>query len=175
MVRCEVLVVLILHVLFDYVLHLLRDDDYSNHSKPQRCLNYSCPFLHALEPLQWLHDPLQGKLLDFVIYIFVSLEIFMFIWIHFGQRIPLWWRWYYWANPVAWTLYGLLVSQYGDDEKEVKLSDGVHQVMVKQLLEEVMGYKRDFLGVSAIMVVSFCVFFSLVFAFAIKAFNFQRR
>ncbi|KAL0711599.1 hypothetical protein Bca4012_018577 [Brassica carinata] len=91
------------------------------------------------------------------------------------KRIPLWWRWYYWANPVAWTLYGLLVSQYGDDEKQVKLSDGVHQVMVKQLLEDVMGYKHDFLGVSAIMVVAFCVFFSVVFAFAIKAFNFQRR
>uniref|UniRef100_A0A1J3CWN6 ABC transporter G family member 32 n=1 Tax=Noccaea caerulescens TaxID=107243 RepID=A0A1J3CWN6_NOCCA len=91
------------------------------------------------------------------------------------KRIPLWWRWYYWANPVAWTLYGLLVSQYGDDERLVKLSDGVHQVMVKQLLEDVMGYKHEFLGVSAIMVVAFCVFFSLVFAFAIKAFNFQRR
>lgn len=97
------------------------------------------------------------------------------IWIWFGQRIPLWWRWYYWANPVAWTLYGLLVSQYGDDEREVKLSDGVHKVMVKQLLEEVMGYKHDFLGVSAIMVVAFCVFFSVVFAFSIKTFNFQRR
>ncbi|XP_009140751.2 ABC transporter G family member 32 [Brassica rapa] len=91
------------------------------------------------------------------------------------KRIPLWWRWYYWANPVAWTLYGLLVSQYGDDEREVKLSDGVHKVMVKQLLEEVMGYKHDFLGVSAIMVVAFCVFFSVVFAFSIKTFNFQRR
>lgn len=91
------------------------------------------------------------------------------------KRIPLWWRWYYWANPVAWTLYGLLVSQYGDDEREVKLSDGVHKVMVKQLLEEVMGYKHDFLGVSAIMVVAFCLFFSVVFAFSIKTFNFQRR
>ncbi|CAN6841903.1 unnamed protein product [Brassica oleracea] len=91
------------------------------------------------------------------------------------KRIPLWWRWYYWANPVAWTLYGLLVSQYGDDEREVKLSDGVHKVMVKQLLEEVMGYKHDFLRVSAIMVVAFCLFFSVVFAFSIKTFNFQRR
>lgn len=76
---------------------------------------------------------------------------------------------------MAWTLYGLLVSQYGDDEREVKLSDGVHKVMVKQLLEEVMGYKHDFLGVSAIMVVAFCLFFSVVFAFSIKTFNFQRR
>ncbi|PNX98846.1 pleiotropic drug resistance protein 1-like, partial [Trifolium pratense] len=29
-------------------------------------------------------------------------------------RIPVWWRWYSWANPVAWSLYGLVASQYGD-------------------------------------------------------------
>ncbi|KAI3775043.1 hypothetical protein L1987_49611 [Smallanthus sonchifolius] len=29
-------------------------------------------------------------------------------------KIPIWWRWYYWANPLAWTLYGVIVSQYGD-------------------------------------------------------------
>ncbi|KAH6756618.1 pleiotropic drug resistance 12 [Perilla frutescens var. hirtella] len=30
------------------------------------------------------------------------------------QRTPVWWRWYHWGNPVAWTLYGLVASQYGD-------------------------------------------------------------
>ncbi|PON39969.1 ABC transporter-like [Parasponia andersonii] len=91
------------------------------------------------------------------------------------KRIPIWWRWYYWANPVAWSLYGLLASQYGDDNKLVKLSDGVHQVAIKSLLREVFGYRHDFLGVAGIMVVGFCIFFALIFAFAIKAFNFQRR
>ncbi|XP_010533198.1 PREDICTED: ABC transporter G family member 32 [Tarenaya hassleriana] len=91
------------------------------------------------------------------------------------KRIPIWWRWYYWANPVAWTLYGLLVSQYGDDERQVKLLDGIHRVSTKQLLHDLMGYRHDFLGISAIMVVGFCVFFAFIFAFAIKAFNFQRR
>ncbi|PON49109.1 ABC transporter-like [Trema orientale] len=91
------------------------------------------------------------------------------------KRIPIWWRWYYWANPVAWSLYGLLASQYGDDNKLVKLSDGVHQVAIKSLVREVFGYRHDFLGVAGIMVVGFCIFFALIFAFAIKAFNFQRR
>ncbi|TKY54925.1 ABC transporter G family member 32 [Spatholobus suberectus] len=40
------------------------------------------------------------------------------------KRIPIWWRWYYWANPVAWSLYGLLTSQYGDDNHLVTLSNG---------------------------------------------------
>ncbi|XP_050890340.1 pleiotropic drug resistance protein 1 [Lathyrus oleraceus] len=31
------------------------------------------------------------------------------------SRIPIWWKWYYWMCPVAWTLYGLVASQYGDN------------------------------------------------------------
>lgn len=91
------------------------------------------------------------------------------------KRIPIWWRWYYWANPVAWSLYGLQASQHGDDYGLVKLSDGVHEVTVTKLVREVFGYRHDFLGVAGIMVVGFCIFFALIFAFSIKAFNFQRR
>lgn len=29
------------------------------------------------------------------------------------NSIPWWWRWFYYINPVAWTLYGLIVSQVG--------------------------------------------------------------
>ncbi|CAK7334854.1 unnamed protein product [Dovyalis caffra] len=91
------------------------------------------------------------------------------------KRIPIWWRWYYWANPIAWTLYGLLTSQYGGDNNLMKLSDGDRLLPVKQVLQEVLGYRHDFLGVAGFMVVGFCVLFGVIFAFAIKAFNFQRR
>lgn len=91
------------------------------------------------------------------------------------KRIPIWWSWYYWANPIAWTLYGLLISQYGDDNKLMKLSEGDRLLPVKQVLQEVFGYRHDFLGVAGLMVVGFCVLFGVIFAFAIKAFNFQRR
>ncbi|KAH1067706.1 hypothetical protein J1N35_032693 [Gossypium stocksii] len=91
------------------------------------------------------------------------------------KRIPIWWRWYYWANPIAWSLYGLVVSQYADDERAVKLSDGVHSMPTRQLLEQVFGYRHDFLVIAAVMVAFFVIFFGVIFAFAIKAFNFQRR
>ncbi|OMO57995.1 ABC-2 type transporter [Corchorus olitorius] len=90
------------------------------------------------------------------------------------KRIPIWWRWYYWANPIAWSLYGLVVSQYGDDHRMVKLADGNSWPM-RQLLEHGFGYRHDFLAIAAGMVAFFVVFFALIFAFAIKAFNFQRR
>ncbi|XP_019263263.1 PREDICTED: pleiotropic drug resistance protein 1-like isoform X2 [Nicotiana attenuata] len=84
--------------------------------------------------------------------------------------MPIWWRWYYWANPVAWTLYGLVVSQYGDLQN--KLSD---DQTVEQFLRSYFGFKHDFLGVVAAMTVAYAVVFAFTFAFGIKAFNFQKR
>ncbi|XP_059643285.1 ABC transporter G family member 32-like isoform X2 [Cornus florida] len=91
------------------------------------------------------------------------------------MRIPIWWRWYYWANPIAWSLYGLLSSQYGDIDESIKLADGVQTMPIKQLLEDQFGYRHDLLGIASIVVVGFCLLFAVTFAFAIKSFNFQRR
>ncbi|KAL6223964.1 hypothetical protein ACLB2K_002821 [Fragaria x ananassa] len=91
------------------------------------------------------------------------------------KRIPMWWRWYYWANPVAWSLYGLIVSQYGDDDSLVKLADGETTIPIRLVLKVGLGYRHDFLGVAGVMVVGFCILFAIIFAYAIKAFNFQRR
>ncbi|GLT70614.1 hypothetical protein SLA2020_426820 [Shorea laevis] len=91
------------------------------------------------------------------------------------KRIPIWWRWYYWANPIAWSLYGLVTSQYGDDDRLVYLSDGTNSAPLRQVVEQVLGYRHDFVGVAGVMVTVFVVFFAMIFAFAIKAFNFLRR
>ncbi|ONK80704.1 uncharacterized protein A4U43_C01F20830 [Asparagus officinalis] len=85
-------------------------------------------------------------------------------------RIPVWWRWYFWACPVSWTLYGLCVSQYGDIT--TNLDNGQ---TVKEFLESYFGYKHDFLGEVSAAVIAFSVLFALVFAFGIKFLNFQRR
>ncbi|KAL7259858.1 hypothetical protein ACSBR1_005679 [Camellia fascicularis] len=91
------------------------------------------------------------------------------------KRIPIWWRWYYWANPVAWSLYGLLASQYGDTNQLVKLSDGIHSKPTGLLVKDVFGFRHDFLGIAAFMVVFFCMLFAVIFAYAIKSLNFQKR
>ncbi|XP_019173606.1 PREDICTED: ABC transporter G family member 32-like [Ipomoea nil] len=91
------------------------------------------------------------------------------------MRIPIWWRWYYWANPVAWSLYGLLTSQYGDVNDNVRLPDGVNSLPIKDFLREEFGFRHDFLGVAIVAVCGFCLLFAVIFGFAIKYFNFQRR
>jgi hypothetical protein len=87
-----------------------------------------------------------------------------------SQRMPTWWRWYAWACPVAWTLYGLVASQYGDYRET--LEDGE---MVKDFIDRFYGYSHDRLGYVAAAVVGFAVLFAFVFAFSIKVLNFQRR
>lgn len=86
------------------------------------------------------------------------------------QRIPIWWRWYSWACPIAWTLYGLVASQFGDLDD--MLDTGL---TVKQFVETYFGFRHDFLGVVAVVLIGFPVLFAFVFAFSIKMFNFQKR
>ncbi|THU51833.1 hypothetical protein C4D60_Mb06t35210 [Musa balbisiana] len=86
-------------------------------------------------------------------------------------RIPIWWRWYYWACPVAWTLYGLVTSQFGDIEERLEDTGEV----VSDFLRSYFGFKHSFLGVVAVMVVAFPLLFAFLFAFSIKMLNFQKR
>ncbi|XP_062089780.1 pleiotropic drug resistance protein 1-like isoform X2 [Humulus lupulus] len=87
-------------------------------------------------------------------------------------RIPIWWRWYYWACPIAWTLYGLLVSQFGDVEDVINAETGQ---TVKEYLRSYFGFRHDFLGVVAFVNVLFALLFGTIFAFSIKFLNFQKR
>nr|QVT92329.1 ABC transporter [Salvia miltiorrhiza] len=85
-------------------------------------------------------------------------------------RMPIWWRWYYWATPVSYTLYGFIVSQFGDIETEMDSG-----VTVKKFLEDYFGFERGMLGVVAAILCGFVVLFTFIFAYSIKTFNFQRR
>ncbi|XP_061336755.1 pleiotropic drug resistance protein 1-like isoform X2 [Gastrolobium bilobum] len=85
-------------------------------------------------------------------------------------NIPVWWRWYYWACPVAWTLYGLVASQFGDVTSTIKSNE-----TVKEFLRRYFGYRDDFVGVAAGVVVGFTVLFAIIFAISVKVFSFQRR
>ncbi|KAM0823889.1 hypothetical protein ACQ4PT_070564 [Festuca glaucescens] len=40
------------------------------------------------------------------------------------MAIPIWWRWYYWADPVAWTIYGVVASQFGESAGTISVPAG---------------------------------------------------
>ncbi|KAF5473598.1 hypothetical protein F2P56_010198 [Juglans regia] len=89
-------------------------------------------------------------------------------------QIPIWWRWYYWASPVAWTLYGLVTSQVGDKDSVLEVP-GVGEVPLKLFLKESLGFDYDFLPAVAVAHLGWVLLFFFVFAYGIKFLNFQRR
>ncbi|KAJ3686419.1 hypothetical protein LUZ61_015583 [Rhynchospora tenuis] len=90
------------------------------------------------------------------------------------SRIPGWWVWYYWICPLAWTVYGLIVSQYMDLDDHIMVP-GVGTQPIKQYIREYFGYRSDFMPVVAVVLVAFCVFFAFMYAYCIKKLNFQQR
>ncbi|KAK6264133.1 hypothetical protein SCA6_019567, partial [Theobroma cacao] len=90
-------------------------------------------------------------------------------------RIPGWWVWYYWVCPMAWTIYGLITSQYGEDEHTIKVPGILPDPTVKWYLKHHFAYHYDFMGAVAAVLVGFTVFFAFMFALSIKILNFQIR
>jgi len=94
--------------------------------------------------------------------------------------IPAWWIWYYWICPLAWTMYGLMASQYGDVYTKLTISGDIivsekKLLSVSQWVQDYFGFRHSFLHVVAGMLALWPVLFALIFIFSIKFLNFQRR
>ncbi|KAL2236919.1 pleiotropic drug resistance protein 1 [Sesamum indicum] len=85
-------------------------------------------------------------------------------------RIPVWWRWYYWVTPVAYSLYGFIITQFGDIQDVMDSGE-----TVQDFLRSYFGFRRDMLGVVAAILLGFVVLFTFIFGYSIRTFNFQRR
>ncbi|XP_071709156.1 pleiotropic drug resistance protein 1-like isoform X4 [Rutidosis leptorrhynchoides] len=85
-------------------------------------------------------------------------------------RIPIWWRWYYYICPTAWTLYGLVTSQFGDITGKLDTGE-----TVAEFVHQFYGFEFDYIKYVAVIIVGFTVLFGFIFAYSIKAFNFQKR
>lgn len=90
-------------------------------------------------------------------------------------KIPKWWVWYYWICPIAWTVYGLIISQYGDDVTGITVPGESGKVAIKSYIESHFGYDPNFIGPVAGVLVGFASFFALMFAYCLKTLNFQMR
>ncbi|KAJ9537153.1 hypothetical protein OSB04_029886 [Centaurea solstitialis] len=88
--------------------------------------------------------------------------------------IPIWCRWYYWANPLSWSIYGLIIGQIGQDNNTFEVP-GAGNMVVKAFIKEKFGYEYDFLPVVAMAHVGWILIFFFGFVYAIKYLNFQHR
>ncbi|TVU38822.1 hypothetical protein EJB05_12214, partial [Eragrostis curvula] len=89
--------------------------------------------------------------------------------------IPVWWRWFYWADPVSWTIYGVTASQFGNVGDTVKVPGSATGIVVKDFLDRNLGYKHDFVGYVLLAHFGYILLFVFLFAYGTKALNFQKR
>ncbi|KAL3618291.1 transcription factor [Castilleja foliolosa] len=90
-------------------------------------------------------------------------------------KIPKWWVWYYWICPVAWTVYGLIIGQYGDVQTTIRVAGMSTNPTIKSYIQTHFGYDPDFKGPVAGVLIGFAVFFAFMYAYCIKTLNFQMR
>lgn len=89
--------------------------------------------------------------------------------------MPAWWVWYYWVCPVSWTIYGLIIGQYGDVQDQISIVGSNVTIPISQYLEDHFGFETDYHGQVAAVLICFSVVFAIIYAFCIKTLNFQMR
>jgi hypothetical protein len=77
--------------------------------------------------------------------------------------------------PIAWTLYGLIITQFGDVTSLVYPTGGGDAMEVQAFVSKTFGFHHKLLGLAVSMPVVFTILFASVFAFGIKYLNFQHR
>ncbi|KAM0900483.1 hypothetical protein ACQ4PT_020616 [Festuca glaucescens] len=109
--------------------------------------------------------------LSFVIFIFWNVFSGFII----GRElIPIWWRWVYWANPAAWTVYGLMFSQLGDRTELIRVAGQPDQT-VRQFLEGYLGLEDRYFNLVTCLHLAIIALFAFLFFIFIKYLKFQRR
>eukprot|EP00245_Coleochaete_scutata_P014535 TRINITY_DN6230_c0_g4_i1.p1 TRINITY_DN6230_c0_g4~~TRINITY_DN6230_c0_g4_i1.p1 ORF type:complete len:195 (+),score=38.13 TRINITY_DN6230_c0_g4_i1:1-585(+) len=90
-----------------------------------------------------------------------------------ASRIPGWWIWFYYINPLAWVLYGMIASQLGDVTDIIKLDGDDKEV--RKYVEDYFSFKHELVWLPAVVLTGMLVLFVIVTAHATRKFNFQKR
>ncbi|KAL0543693.1 hypothetical protein IC582_018796 [Cucumis melo] len=110
----------------------------------------------------------------------IAMSFFLSFWNLFSgfmvprPQIPIWWRWYYWLSPIAWTINGLVTSQVGNKGGNLHVAGGV-DIPVKTFLKDTFGFEYDFLPYIALAHFGWVFLYFFVFAYSMKFLNFQKR
>ncbi|XP_062117542.1 pleiotropic drug resistance protein 2-like [Humulus lupulus] len=111
----------------------------------------------------------------------IFLYFFFSFWVLFcgflipRKQIPIWWRWYYWASPVSWTIHGLISSQLGDKDSKMDIPGFDISFPLKDFIKERLDFDYDFLPFVAVAHIGWALLFLFVYAYGIKFINFQKR
>ncbi|KAG9445118.1 hypothetical protein H6P81_016458 [Aristolochia fimbriata] len=134
-------------------------------------LNFVYFALYGMITVSFTPNQKLAAALSFLIFVMWNLFSGFFI---PRPMIPKWWRWFYWANPAAWTVYGLMISQLGDRMDRIHVPGQPDQT-VKEFLNNYMGLSSDHLELMLALHFVVIFLFLIVYGFSIKHVNFQKR
>ena len=80
----------------------------------------------------------------------------------------------YWANPAAWTVYGLMFSQLGDRTELIHVP-GQQDQTVREFVEGYLGLEDRYFNLITYLHVAAIALFVFLFFVSLKHLNFQRR
>ncbi|KAL4428984.1 hypothetical protein ABPG77_006023, partial [Micractinium sp. CCAP 211/92] len=90
--------------------------------------------------------------------------------------IPAGWIWMYWADPVSYTLYGLVVNQLGDVTSLTLVAGTADTyVPVNEYVTNYFGFKHSFQWATVGVLIGFVFFFRCLALLAMTRMNFQNR
>ena len=81
---------------------------------------------------------------------------------------------YYWIDPVAHTIYGLVASQLADENDRYFIYNGA-PISVPDYLREHFGYHHSYIGYAVLVLAGFVILFMAVGATALKVLKFLKR
>ncbi len=81
---------------------------------------------------------------------------------------------YYWLDPVAHTIYGLVASQLADEDDKY-LDDNGTRISVPEYLRQHFGFHHSYIGYAVLVLAGFVILFMAVGATALKMLKFLKR
>lgn len=90
-------------------------------------------------------------------------------------QMPPWLSWYYYLNPVSWSLAGLISTQLGDvDDELIVAADGA-VVPVSQYVADTFAFSYTYRYWAVVILLGFVASFAVVLIFSLRFLNWQKR
>lgn len=89
------------------------------------------------------------------------------------QQLPVYWKWFYYANPLSYVFDGIIGSQLGDVNNERMLLEDGSTPIVSDFINSI-GIYHSFVGYDALILVGWILFFMLITFLGMKGYNLSR-
>ncbi|KAK9802906.1 hypothetical protein WJX73_004507 [Symbiochloris irregularis] len=92
-----------------------------------------------------------------------------------GPRQPVWWKWYYYCDPISESIYALVASQLGTTETVIYNPVTEENETVKQYLLTQSNYHHELIGYLILILAGWVLLFWGIAVLGFRFLNFQKR